>query len=67
MLLITLVACLVVASQADKKPEEWRLVWEDNFDFFDSSKWDHEVTAWGGGVSINYQAKLFNWGFKSNH
>lgn len=38
-----------MASQADKKPEEWRLIWEDNFDFFDSSKWEHEVTAWGGG------------------
>merc|ERR1712055_204318 len=29
--------------------EEWRLVWEDNFDFLDLNKWDHEVTAWGGG------------------
>ena len=31
--------------------QEWELIWEDNFDTFDSSKWDHEVTMWGGGVS----------------
>ena len=27
------------------------LVWEDNFDFLDFEKWQHEITAGGGGVS----------------
>jgi hypothetical protein len=25
------------------------LVWQDEFDTFDLSKWSHLVTAWGGG------------------
>ena len=32
--------------------EGWELYWEDNFDTLDLTKWDYEVTAWGGGVSI---------------
>jgi hypothetical protein len=27
------------------------LIFEDNFDFLDTSKWSHEVTMAGGGVS----------------
>jgi hypothetical protein len=27
----------------------YALVWQDEFDYFDSSKWQHEVTASGGG------------------
>ncbi|CAH1789420.1 unnamed protein product [Owenia fusiformis] len=29
--------------------QEYKLVWEDTFDFFDPRKWDHEITSWGGG------------------
>lgn len=28
------------------------LIFEDNFDFFDFKKWEHENTLGGGGVSI---------------
>ena len=42
--------CLAVAVGAQDL-EGYRLVWEDNFDSFDPTKWQHEVTAWGGGVS----------------
>ena len=33
--------------------QEWRLVWEDEFNGggIDPSKWEHEIHAWGGGVS----------------
>lgn len=32
-------------------PAQWELVWSDEFDGpeIDSSKWTHEVNAWGGG------------------
>jgi hypothetical protein len=30
---------------------QFRIVWQDEFDYFDAGKWQHEVTAWGGGVS----------------
>ena len=33
--------------------QQWELVWEDNFDTLDPGKWEHEVTAWGGGVRIH--------------
>ena len=39
--------------------QEWELIWEDNFDTFDTSKWDHEVTMWGGGVSFNTTIKYY--------
>ncbi|ELT92417.1 hypothetical protein CAPTEDRAFT_92778 [Capitella teleta] len=29
--------------------QEWNLIWEDEFDSLDEEKWEHEVTAWGGG------------------
>ncbi|ELU07206.1 hypothetical protein CAPTEDRAFT_98044 [Capitella teleta] len=29
--------------------QEWNLIWEDDFDSLDPTKWEHEVTAWGGG------------------
>jgi hypothetical protein len=29
--------------------DKFALVWEDNFDFLDLNKWQHEVTAAGGG------------------
>jgi len=31
--------------------DKYALVWEDNFDFLDPGKWQHEVTATGGGNS----------------
>ncbi len=32
-------------------PDGWRLVWQDEFERteIDSTKWEHEVNAWGGG------------------
>jgi hypothetical protein len=38
-----LVLCLCKRGSAEK------LVWQDEFDTFDLSKWSHLVTAWGGG------------------
>ena len=34
--------------------DDWDLVWSDEFDgdSLDFEKWEHEVTAWGGGVGI---------------
>jgi len=29
--------------------DQFNLIWQDEFDFFDGNKWDHEITAWGGG------------------
>ena len=31
--------------------EGWNQIWEDDFQTFDYNKWQHEITAWGGGVS----------------
>jgi len=31
--------------------EDFDLVWADEFNFLDLSKWQHEITAWGGGNS----------------
>jgi hypothetical protein len=28
------------------------LIFEDNFDFLDFGKWEHEINADGGGVSL---------------
>ncbi len=35
--------------------QEWTLVWSDEFDGdeIDLEKWQHEITAWGGGVSTD--------------
>ena len=30
--------------------QDMDLVFEDNFESFDTNKWSHEVTMWGGGV-----------------
>ena len=32
--------------------QEWELVWSDEFDGeeIDLTKWQHEITFWGGGV-----------------
>ncbi len=36
---------------------QYQLIWEDNFDFLDLEKWTHEVSAWGGWVSIKSPVK----------
>ena len=48
------VSVLLLIFFSTKCAADWELIWEDNFDgdSIDTSKWDHEVTAWGGGVSI---------------
>jgi len=30
--------------------DQYRLIWQDEFDYLDGSKWQHEVTATGGYV-----------------
>jgi len=46
--------------------DEFRIIWSDEFDTFDESLWQHEVTASGGGVSylvhslFRRQSKLFS-------
>ena len=45
--------------------QNYTLVWEDNFDFLDTSKWDHEITAAGGGVmnsicTVQFDILLFS-------
>ena len=48
-----LIGCFIFCStRTSAQDGDWELVWEDNFDFLDYTKWDYEVTAWGGGVSI---------------
>ena len=40
--------------------KRWKLIFEDNFDKLDITKWDHEVTMWGGGVSKKQHILLFH-------
>ena len=49
---VLLLWCCAIASRS--KSDNWELIWQDSFDgdSIDTSKWEHEVTAWGGGVSI---------------
>ena len=51
MMLVPLIVLGVTAAVAAHDPEGYVLLWEDNFNTFDTSKWEHEITAWGGGVS----------------
>ena len=37
--------------------ENMELVFEDNFESFDTNKWSHEITMWGGGV-LRHEAML---------
>jgi len=49
-----LVVLLLVSVPLCWSLEDWdkyALVWQDEFDFFDGNKWQHEVTATGGGNS----------------
>ncbi len=48
---LLLVCSSVLLGAATAQDGDWELVWEDNFDTLDESKWDWEITAWGGGVS----------------
>ena len=50
-IIIALFAFLLVASKAD-----WNLVWADDFDFFDDSKWQYEYgdSGWGNNELENY-------------
>ena len=45
------VACICLLGAATA---EWELVFEENFDGneINPEYWSHEITAWGGGVSI---------------
>ena len=43
--------------------DQYQIVWQDEFDFFDGGKWQHEVTATGGGVRLEQYSHcigLFN-------
>jgi len=46
--LVTLFGCSLAFDDWD----QFQIVWQDEFDKFDHNNWQHEVTAWGGGVSI---------------
>ena len=41
----------VTTYNGGKTAEVGELIFEDNFDFLDLYKWQHELTLWGGGVS----------------
>ena len=51
---LLLICCVLFTAKVATQYEDWKLIWEDNFDgdSIDANKWDYEVTAWGGGVSI---------------
>ena len=44
----------VTGSKAPAEVCSGALVFDDEFDTFDFETWNHEKTAAGGGVSINY-------------
>jgi beta-glucanase (GH16 family) len=54
VILFLLISCRS-SVDANKKPDweiaGWILVWHDEFEgrYIDTSKWEHEVNAWGGG------------------
>ena len=48
LLILTLTAAFVFVNHAPSYPQ---LIFEDHFDWFDFQTWEHEITAWGGGVS----------------
>lgn len=50
--LIALFGCSVALDDWD----QYQLVWQDEFDTLDFSKWQHEVTATGGG---NYEFQVY--------
>jgi len=39
ILLIPLLSCFLIFGQTPSNDPHWRLVWEDNFNSFDASKW----------------------------
>lgn len=50
MMRLLVVCVLFAGALAELKDwDQYNLVWEDNMDFLDRTKWVHEVTAWGGG------------------
>ena len=53
MLSATVCLLLCFSSSLVSCQEDWVLVWSDEFDGdeIDFNNWEHEVTAWGGGVS----------------
>ena len=78
--LISAAICLVLAlgsSNADlsvttsivrgveKTHESGELIFEDNFDFLDFNKWQHEITMAGGG-NWEFQVSLKPWASPSS-
>ena len=51
-LLSLLCACAVLVQA--QLPPGYELIWSDEFDgdAINPDNWQHEITAWGGGVSI---------------
>ena len=49
--LLVISIAMVTLSTAD---DGWLLTWSDEFDSLDYNKWQHEITAWGGGVRLLY-------------
>jgi len=53
MMCLLVVVLLATASSVCYGIDDWdqfRIVWQDEFDVLDASKWQHEVTCSGGGV-----------------
>ena len=50
-----LLGVLVTSLYVQLVTSDWELVWSDEFDgnAIDFTKWSHEITQGGGGVSVN--------------
>lgn len=48
-LLLVATLALQGSVHAGVPPRQPKLIWEDNFDTLDPSKWGHLITAWRGG------------------
>jgi|ERR1711946_11396 len=49
---VMMVTCLPTGDNVppgDAPPSRGRIIFQDEFDFFDPNKWQHLVTAWRGG------------------
>ena len=51
-ILVATVTCLPAGNSnppQEGQQSRGRIVFQDEFDYFDSSKWQHIITAWRGG------------------
>jgi len=50
--LLSLVTLFGYSLEQGLDRNQYHIIWRDEFDWLDNTKWQHEVTAAGGGVSI---------------